>query len=133
MAHYREKAIRAGPASAASRRNAAPIAPKLKMIGRRSCARLRGTALRRGERPRREAPRTGSSRRVASIPTAALRRARTGWRYAPPLDTTSRVRVRARRGAKNALNGEAKRLRGFEIDHQLEIGRLLDRQVRRIR
>jgi len=32
MAHYREKAIRAGPASAASRRNAAPIAPKLKMM-----------------------------------------------------------------------------------------------------
>ena len=34
---------------------------------------------------------------VTSIPTAALRRARTGWRYALPLDTalvTSRVRAR---------------------------------------
>jgi hypothetical protein len=40
---------------------------------------------------------------VASIPTAALRGARTGWRYALPLDmalVTSRVR--ARRVAKNA-------------------------------
>jgi hypothetical protein len=32
MAHYHEKAIRAGLASAASLRNAAPIAPKLKMM-----------------------------------------------------------------------------------------------------
>jgi hypothetical protein len=47
---------------------------------------------------------------VASIPTAALRRARTGWRYAPPLDTalvTSRVRVRARKGAKKRLPQQA--------------------------
>ena len=38
---------------------------------------------------------------VASIPTAALRGARTGWRYALPLDTAP-VTSRARRGAKNA-------------------------------
>jgi len=48
---------------------------------------------------------SGAVDEVASIPTAALRGARTGWRYALPLDTalvTARVRVsvRARVGGK---------------------------------
>jgi hypothetical protein len=29
-------------------------------------------------------------------------------------------------------NGEAERLRGLEVDHQLELGRLLNRQIGRL-
>src|SRR6266516_656283 len=36
-------------------------------------------------------------------------------------------------GEQRGRNGEAERLRGFEIDNQLEFGRLLDGQVRRLR
>jgi hypothetical protein len=98
MAHYREKAIRAGPASAASRRNAAPIAPRPQNNGRRSCAHPPGNGPRAlGASQSGGARYAGAVDEVASIPTAALRRAGTRWRYALPLDTarvTSRVRVR---------------------------------------
>ena len=113
MAHYREKAIRAGPASAASRRNAAPIAPKLKMMADGTCAHSSGkTGLQVvGTIP------AGSTR----YPGAAggwhqsqprLRAVRAAvWRYALPLDTalvTSRVRVRRggkKRGRSASLKG----------------------------
>src|SRR3954447_10566928 len=114
MAHYREKAIRAGPASAASRRNAAPIAPKLKMTAD-VAAHISGerpTAL--GVSQPGGARSAGAVDEVASIPTAAIRGARTGWRYALPLDTAlviSRVCARARArvgGQKTHLAGQSR-------------------------
>src|SRR5215208_3757288 len=106
MAHYRKGAIRAGPASAASRRNAAPIAPKLKMMADVP-AHVRETALGRWERPSREAltKREQSTRWHQSQPRLYAVRAPVGGN-AMPLDTalvTSRVRARAR-GAKNATS-----------------------------
>ena len=52
---------------------------------------------------------------MASIPTAALRRARTRWRYALPLDTALVTsRARARWGAKNAASPVMKMGQGLD-------------------
>src|SRR5205823_8216627 len=70
--------------------------------GRRSCAHSPGNGPRAlGVSPSGGARYAAAVDEVASIPTAALRRARTGWRYALPLDTAlATPRVRARVGGQ---------------------------------
>jgi len=112
MAYYREKAIRAGPASAASRRNAASDCSEAQDDGRRTCARLRGTALGVGSVPAGRRSLSGSRRQGGINPNRGSTGCAHGWRYAMPLDTAvsrvracarvARARLRAYRGAKNA-------------------------------
>src|SRR5437764_1260715 len=106
MAHYHERGIRAGPASAASRRNTLRIAPKLKLMAERTCAHLRGTALGAwgasppGGAENREQPAGGINPNRGFTPCAHRLAVRPAPRHSP--GDLARARARARKGAKNA-------------------------------